>query len=83
MPKWELVKEGDLLWERRRQRMGNTTIRQTAYFQVKILSINHEEGFAMVSWNHPMNLHRPVRWGRRDVVKLTRKKPEQKKKKLL
>jgi hypothetical protein len=74
MPKFHTIKPGDVLWEKRRQRMGNTTMRETAIFRVLVLSVDAEKETAEVSWNgNPAKT-----WHKRNLEKLTRKKPEQK-----
>lgn len=51
MPKFELVKAGDVLWDYRSERAGNTTMRRMGNRRVRIVSIDHERGTARVIWN--------------------------------
>lgn len=48
---WNAVKAGDTLYTRKRQKMGNTTIRHTVEHRVKVISIDHCAGRAVISWN--------------------------------
>ena len=66
------IKPGDVLWEKRRQKMGNTTMRCDAIYQVTIVEVH--EGYAMARWNG----NAPRRYYPRDIEKLSRKKPERK-----
>ena len=68
---FDKIKEGDTLYHLRNQQMGNTVLRTLAAFTVKIISIDREAGFAMVSWNG----NRPERYYRGQIDKLRRKKP--------
>lgn len=69
--KWDLVRAGDELWQKRRQQAGNTTMRRDAVFGVRIIDIDHGGGWATVSWNG----NRPERWSRRRVETLSRRRP--------
>lgn len=68
--KYELVQPGMLLWQKRRQRMGNTTMSRDAWFPVQIIEV--QERGCLVCWNG----NAPRMMYRRDVQKLYRKKPE-------
>jgi hypothetical protein len=69
---WDRVCVGDVLYESIRQSMGNTTMRETVVYEVKIISKDNEEGSCMVSWNSNL----PQKWYRSSIEKLRRKKPE-------
>lgn len=74
MLKFHTIQPGDVLWEKRRQQAGNTTMRYTAVFEVRVISVDAERETAEVSWNgNPAKT-----WHKRNLEKLTRKKPEQK-----
>jgi len=65
---WNAVKEGDILYSRARQKMGNTTMSRMAEWRCRIVSIDHEAGRAIVSWNG----NAPRDWSRWQVSKLFR-----------
>lgn len=46
------LKKGDHIWKKTRQKMGNTTITQTVFHPVTIISIDPEGRFVMLSWNY-------------------------------
>ena len=78
MPKFELVKEGDLLWDYHSEQAGNTVMRRWGNWPVKILSIDYEKRRAVVSWNHPWNVHHPKTYYDRDIQRLRRTKGPEK-----
>lgn len=51
----DLIKAGDELWDCHKVRMGNTTTSTTRCWPVKIISIDHARGMAVVSWNGNRN----------------------------
>jgi hypothetical protein len=72
--KWETVKVGDVLWDKQRQKMGNTTMSRDAIFSVRVESINYAHGTAIASWNG-----NPARWYHRSgIERLYRNKPKTK-----
>lgn len=72
MVAFSTIKPGDTLWEKRRQKMGNTTMSHEAIFPVTIVEVH--DGYAMARWNG----NPPTRWGEYQIAKLSRKKPERK-----
>lgn len=46
------LKAGDQIWKRTRQKMGNTTMSETVFHPVTIVSIDPEGCFVMLSWNY-------------------------------
>lgn len=68
------IKPGDVLWERSRRRLGNTTGSAVAEFSVKVVEVDVEGERALCSWND-----NPARWYRaRSIEKFRRnrmKKP--------
>ena len=68
--KFENIQPGMVLLDIRRRRMGNTTMREWAYWGVEIVSVDAETRTAMVRWNS----NPPRRWGARDLEKLKTKK---------
>lgn len=64
--KFERVKAGMELYDRRKQRMGNTTIRSLSEWPVKILEVDETTRTALVSWNG----NSPEKWGERAVRSL-------------
>lgn len=67
--KFELVKVGDVLYQKVRQKAGNTMMSREGVYHCEIVSV--DEHGAMVKWNG----NPPKRWHTRDVEKLSRKKP--------
>lgn len=65
MIRFERVKAGDELWDAHRNR---TVMREMANWRVRIIEINHAEGWALVSWNG----NPPTRYSRRSVEALRR-----------
>ncbi len=45
------VKAGDVLYDVRQTRMGNTTMRRWGWWEVRVIEIDHEAKTALVSWN--------------------------------
>lgn len=68
--RYHLVEPGMVLWQKRRQKMGNTNISCDAWFTVKIIEVH--ENSCLVQWNS----NPPRRMYRRDVEKLYRARPE-------
>jgi len=70
--KWETVQAGDVLWRVSSGKMGRSALRTKNIVPVKIVEIDHEAGYAMVSSNN-----NPVhRSAKRHVCALRRNKPE-------
>jgi hypothetical protein len=70
--KWETVQAGDVLYDVHSYRMGNTTMRSMGCWEVRVRSIDHAKGTAVVSWNG----NPPETWRRYQIAKLRRKEPE-------
>lgn len=51
MVAFSTVKTGDVLYDCRRTKMGNTTMSQMSTWKVQVLSVDAEQRCAMVSWN--------------------------------
>jgi hypothetical protein len=64
--KFEKIKPGMTLYERRRERMGNTTLRSLSEWPVEILEVDAAERRATVRWNG----NRPTRYYGRDLTRL-------------
>lgn len=64
------IKPGDILWDVRKERMGNTTMRRTAVRPVRIIEVHPDH--ALVSWNH----NSPQKYYAKSLSRLKRKKPE-------
>jgi hypothetical protein len=45
------VKAGDVLYDYHSEQAGNTTMRRWGNWTVRVIEINHAEGWALVSWN--------------------------------
>lgn len=58
---FEKVKAGDRLWDCHKHKTANTTMSRMGAWPVDVISIDHEKGEAVVSWNH--NENRTVRRG--------------------
>lgn len=69
--KWETVKAGDVLYQSRRTKMGNTTLSTLSTWSVRIISIDHEKRRAVVSWNG----NAPRTWFKSEVEKCRRSRP--------
>lgn len=54
------IKPGQTLYDVTKQQMGNTTLRRTAVFQVKVTEVDPDGKFVMASWNaNPARKYRP------------------------
>jgi len=62
---------GQVLWEIKRCRCGNTTMKRNAIFPVQVVSIAEDGLSIMASWNH----NPPHRYREKDVAKLRVNKP--------
>ena len=69
MAKLNKLTPGQILWDIQKHCMGNTTVRTTSLYKVKVLEVH--EDHAVVSWNG--NAAR--KWSGSDVSKLRTKKP--------
>lgn len=49
--KFDLIKAGDVVYSRQRRQMGNTMMRETCEYEVKVYEIDYENRRAVVSWN--------------------------------
>jgi hypothetical protein len=72
--KFEKIEPGMTLLDIHSEPMGNTTMRELGCWEVKIISVDHEERTAMVSWNH----NAPRKWFERNLTKLYREGKEPK-----
>lgn len=52
MVEFSTVKPGDILYDCRRTRMGNTTMSRMGTWPVKIISVDAEQQTVMASWNY-------------------------------
>jgi hypothetical protein len=68
------LKPGQTLWQIRRQKCGNTTVRMNCLFPVLVISIAEDGKSILASWN--TNPARKMTAA--DVAKLKVKKPEPK-----
>lgn len=68
--KFESVKAGDVLYDVRSVRMGNTMMRTVRVWHVQVLEIHPDH--AVVKWNS----NPPRRYSPREIKRLRRKKPE-------
>lgn len=69
--KYESIKEGDVLYDVRSRKLGNTTMRGQCVYKVRIVSLIPPRT-ALVSWNQ----NPPVNWTGRSLEKLRRHPPE-------
>ena len=51
MAKFETIKAGDILWDRHREKIGNTTMSREGEWEVRIISVDPHSRSALVSWN--------------------------------
>lgn len=70
--KWETVHEGQTLWDVHKTKVGTRS--ETATWSVRIISIDHADDSAMVSWNG----NPPQRYSRHKVEKLRPSPPQRK-----
>jgi len=71
MTTFSKLRPGDVLWDCRRTKMGNTTMSQMSSWPVKIVSMDVERQTAMASWNS----NAPRLYTARQLEKLRRSKP--------
>jgi hypothetical protein len=65
---FDKVKAGDVLYDVHRTKMGNTRMRAERCWPVQVVSIDHERGTAVCSWNG-----NPARqYTRRQIARLRR-----------
>lgn len=64
--KYEKIRPGMTLYDRHRERAGNTTLRRLGEWPVEIISLQPERRAAVVSWNH----NRPVVYSERILSSL-------------
>ncbi len=69
------LKVGDNLWSSSRQKMGNTTMRETVFHPVRIHEIAPDYSYALVSWN--FNPPKKV-WATNGKLPYSRSRPEKK-----
>lgn len=67
---FERIKAGDVLWDYHSYGMGNTTMRAMGNWSVRVIEINHDAGWAIVSWNG----NQPEKWYRHKMCRLRRSK---------
>lgn len=68
------MKVGQVLWNLKRVRMGNTTVSITSCYPVRITEISESGGSVMASWNS----NTPRRMGQGEVNRLRVNKPQPK-----
>lgn len=64
------INVGDVFYDCRMQKQGNTTLRQMACWPVRIVSIDSVKGTAMASWNG----NAPRLYGESSIKRLRRTK---------
>jgi hypothetical protein len=73
MVAFSTVKVGDVLYDCRRQRMGNTTMSRMETWLVRVIEVDAEKRRALVSWNS-----NAPRWtDERDLKSYRRSRPVQ------
>lgn len=70
--KFEKIEPGMTLYDRHRERMGNTTMTRMGEWPVKIISVDTERRTAQVSWNG----NRAETWRENRLRRLYRTKME-------
>lgn len=68
------LKPEQVVYERRRQKMGNTTMSRTALYSIRIIEVDPEGQFVTASWNG----NTPRKFREADVKKWLVNKPEPK-----
>lgn len=71
MVAFSTVKAGDVLYDCRRQKMGNTTMGRMATWTVRVLSVDPDKRTALCSWNG----NRENTWHEWQLKSLRRSKP--------
>lgn len=66
--KFATVKAGDVLYDYHSEQAGNTTMRRWSNWTVRVIEIDHEKRWALVSWNG----NPPKRYSARQVSRLRR-----------
>jgi hypothetical protein len=62
------IKAGDILWDCRKTKMGNTTMSKMGSWPVRIVEVYPDTRTACVSWNHnPTKIYRE-----REILRLRR-----------
>jgi hypothetical protein len=65
--KFEKIKPGMRLYDRHREKMGNTTMRTLGEWDVRVIEVNADKRKALVSWNE----NRPEWWWADRLKKLS------------
>lgn len=65
------LKSEQVVYERRRQKMGNTTVSRTALYSIRIIEVDPEGQFVMAAWNGNI----PRKYREADVKKWLVNKP--------
>lgn len=68
------LKPEQVVYERRKQKMGNTTMSRVALYSIRITEVDPEGQFVMASWNG----NTPRKYREADVKKWLVNKPEPK-----
>lgn len=68
------IEAGQVLWSVKKHKMGNTSISTQSLYPVKVIEVNLDEGFAIVSWNG----NAPVKYRENQIRALKVNKPEKK-----
>lgn len=69
--KWEKVQAGMTLFDCHKQKAGNTTLSRWGTWTVLIVSIDHDNGVAVVRWNG----NQETKWYRSRITELFAKVP--------
>ena len=69
---FDRVYAGDVLYDVKRQKIGNTTMSHWVWWEVRIISIDHAKRKAVVSWNG----NAPKEYCASDVARLYRSVPK-------
>lgn len=68
------IKPGQILWSVIRRKMGNTSMSTDSLHKVKVLEVDIEAGFALVSWNG----NAPTKYYERQLKSLKVNEPQPK-----
>lgn len=76
MPKLDLIKPGDVLWERKMEKAGHTMMRREAIRAIYVVEVDLERRRVKAHWNATCN---PAKWYRESTVQTwLKKRPEPK-----
>lgn len=70
--KFDKIEPGMILLDVHREKMGNTTMSEWGWWEVRIISVDRDKRTAQVSWNH----NQPQTYRQRQLERLYVNKPK-------